>query len=70
MMATRNRRCSPSSSSRTRSGDIADGRAGAFTTEAEALVISDRLMAEGHHGSIRINMVPVQARAADWEFDL
>lgn len=50
-------------------GDVTDGQAGAFTTEAEAVVVRDRLLAECRHGPVQINMVPVHARAADWEFD-
>lgn len=50
------------------SGYIADGQAGAFTTEADAVVVRDRLLA-GSTWPYRVNTVPMHMRAEEWEFD-
>ena len=49
-------------------GDICDGQAGGFTTQAEAEKLKELLEAEGR-GPFRINMVAIHARTTDWEYD-
>ena len=51
------------------SQDTCLGQAGGFKSEAEAEVVRARLDAEGRHGPMRINMVPIHVRAEDWEYD-
>jgi len=42
---------------------------GAFTDMAEAQKVLDLLEAEGRHGPLSLNAVPVYASAADWQRD-
>jgi hypothetical protein len=44
-------------------------QAGAFTTEAEARKLLDRLSETGTYGKMWINMVPVHQTVEDWEWD-
>ena len=42
---------------------------GAFDSKAEAQRLIEMLEAEGVHGELALNYIPVHARLADWEFD-
>lgn len=44
------------------------GQAGGFTTEAEAVRVRDTLLGEGFKHAY-VNMVPIHARAMDWQHD-
>ena len=42
---------------------------GAFTSEAEANKLLDRLSSEGFFAELRINLIPVHQRIEDWDWD-
>ena len=42
---------------------------GAFDSASEARRLIEALEAEGRHGNLSMNYIPVHARVTDWEFD-
>lgn len=49
--------------------DSIDHELAAFDSESDAKKLIEELKAEGGHGNLGINLIPVHARVEDWEFD-